>query len=218
MRDYRNAKVMAQTLREDLSAKSLTLSHSECLELVAHMLGLRDWNVLAAKIDAENGSEPAEAKSVEGNAAKPRSCAFCGKTQYEVAKLIAGPAAFICGGCVELCYDILFIENDPDYANLSRDSLVSKSTEELILLKARIGRSLSTAQRLRHAIAPHIQNATATTEEKVTSQVASFLRKSTEERRTFVSEIESRIGSMERGLAIASELLGRTTERKSNDQ
>lgn len=217
MRDYRNAKVMAQTLRDDLSEKSLTLSHSESLELVAHMLGLRDWNVLAAKIDVEHGFQPAEAKPVEENATTPRFCSFCGKTQYEVAKLIAGPAAFICDECVGLCYDIL-IDNDPSYANITRDSLASKSVEELILLKARIGRSLSTAQRIREAIAPHIQNATSTTDAKPSPQVAFFLRKSSEERRTYVSEIESRIGSMKRTIAIASELLGKNTmARKSND-
>ena len=158
MRDYRNAKVMAQTLRNDLSEKSLTLSHSESLELVARMLGLRDWNVLAAKIDVEHGSQRAEAKPVEGNAATPRLCAFCRKTQNEVTKLIAGPAAFICDECVGLCYDIL-IDNDPGYANITRDSLVSKSAEELILLKARIDRNLSMAQRIREAIAPLIQDA-----------------------------------------------------------
>jgi hypothetical protein len=217
MRDYRNAKVMAQTLRDDLSEKSLTLSHSESLEVVAHMLGLRDWNVLAAKIDVEQGSQPAEAKRDEGNAAAPRSCAFCGKTQHELAKLIAGPAAFICGGCVELCYDVL-IDNDPGYAHLTRESLVSKNEEELLLLKARIGRSLSTAQRNRDAITHHIQNATSTTEAKLSPQVAYFLRKSPEERRNYLSEIESRIGSMERAMAIAGDLLGRDTKvQESND-
>jgi hypothetical protein len=215
MRDYRNAKVMAQTLRDDLSEKSLTLSHSESLELVARMFGLRDWNVLAAKIDV--GSQPAEAKPVEGTAATPRFCAFCRKTEHEVAKLIAGPDAFICDKCVGLCDDIL-IDNGPTYADVTRDSLVSKSVEELILLKARIGRSLSTTQRIREAIAAHIQNATSTTDAKLSPQAAFFLRKSPEERRTYVSEIELRIGSMERAIAIAGELLGKNTmARESND-
>ncbi len=50
VRDYREAKVMAQTLRESLAAKNLTVSHSESLELVSKMLGLPDWNTLSAKI------------------------------------------------------------------------------------------------------------------------------------------------------------------------
>ncbi|PDQ20696.1 endopeptidase La [Mesorhizobium sanjuanii] len=52
MRDFRDAKAMAQTLSEALSAKSVSLSHSESLELIARILGLRDWNVLAARIQA----------------------------------------------------------------------------------------------------------------------------------------------------------------------
>jgi hypothetical protein len=33
-------------------------------------------------------------------------CSFCGKSQHEVRKLIAGPSVFICDECVELCVDI----------------------------------------------------------------------------------------------------------------
>ncbi|MBZ5763466.1 hypothetical protein LAV84_28595 [Rhizobium sp. VS19-DR104.2] len=50
MRDYREAEIMAQTLRESLAAKDLVVSHSESLELVSKMLGLPDWNTLSAKI------------------------------------------------------------------------------------------------------------------------------------------------------------------------
>ena len=34
-------------------------------------------------------------------------CSFCGKSQHEVRKLIAGPTVFICDECVELCLDII---------------------------------------------------------------------------------------------------------------
>jgi len=34
-------------------------------------------------------------------------CSFCGKSQYEVTKLIAGPTVFICNECIDLCGDIL---------------------------------------------------------------------------------------------------------------
>jgi hypothetical protein len=50
MRDFRDAKAMAQTLREALNAKSVSLTHSESLELTAKILGCRDWNALAARI------------------------------------------------------------------------------------------------------------------------------------------------------------------------
>ena len=62
MRDFRDAKAMAQTLREALSAKSVSLTHSEALELIAKILGCRDWNALAARIQSGNGQAelPAE--------------------------------------------------------------------------------------------------------------------------------------------------------------
>ena len=39
-------------------------------------------------------------------------CSFCGKTQEETKKIIAGPSAYICDECVKLCVDI--IEDDED--------------------------------------------------------------------------------------------------------
>ena len=45
------------------------------------------------------------------NIGKPLHCNFCGKSQIEVSKLIAGPNnIFICNECVTLCVDILFEE------------------------------------------------------------------------------------------------------------
>ena len=65
MRDFRDAKVMAQTLREALKAKSVSVTHSESLELVARTLGFPDWNFLAAKIHASHPvpSAPATVRS-----------------------------------------------------------------------------------------------------------------------------------------------------------
>jgi ATP-dependent Lon protease len=54
MRDFRDAKAMAQTLREALQTKSVSLTHSESLELVARVLGFHDWNVLSARIQTEH--------------------------------------------------------------------------------------------------------------------------------------------------------------------
>jgi ATP-dependent Lon protease len=52
MRDFRDAKAMAQTLRDTLKAKSITVSHAESLEMVAKTLGFHDWNVLSAAIQS----------------------------------------------------------------------------------------------------------------------------------------------------------------------
>ena len=62
MRDFRDAKAMARTLREALAAKGATISNSEALELVARMLGERDWNTLAAAIEAARLREQAWAR------------------------------------------------------------------------------------------------------------------------------------------------------------
>jgi ATP-dependent Lon protease len=58
MRDFRDAKAMAQTLREALKTRSVSLTHSESLELIARAFGLADWNVMAVRIQA---SEPPRA-------------------------------------------------------------------------------------------------------------------------------------------------------------
>ena len=42
-------------------------------------------------------------------------CSFCGKSQHEVRKLIAGPTVFICDECVELCMDIIKEENKESF-------------------------------------------------------------------------------------------------------
>ena len=46
-----------------------------------------------------------------GDGKNPLYCSFCGKSQHEVKKLIAGPTVFICDECVELCMDIIREEN-----------------------------------------------------------------------------------------------------------
>ncbi len=46
-------------------------------------------------------------KSTGGDGKNTLYCSFCGKSQHEVRKLIAGPTVFICDECVELCMDII---------------------------------------------------------------------------------------------------------------
>src|SRR5690606_36066244 len=43
-------------------------------------------------------------------------CSFCGKSQHEVRKLIAGPSVFICDECIELCNDIIRDETQAEGA------------------------------------------------------------------------------------------------------
>jgi ClpX C4-type zinc finger/Glyoxalase superfamily protein len=103
MRDFRDAKAMAHSLRQALTAKTVSLTHSESLELIAKAFGLDNWNILAARIDA---ARPA-ADMAPANGDGPLHCSFCGKSQHEVAALIAGPTVHICDECVGLCDNIL---------------------------------------------------------------------------------------------------------------
>ena len=70
MRDFRDAKAMAQALRESLSHKAMTISHSESLELVSKMLGLSDWNKLSALMQAERGDPAAPAAARKTSTAR----------------------------------------------------------------------------------------------------------------------------------------------------
>ena len=66
-------------------------------------------------------SDDARGKSDDG---KLLYCSFCGKSQHEVRKLIAGPTVFICDECVELCMDIIREENKNTLVK-SRDGVPS---------------------------------------------------------------------------------------------
>ena len=50
-------------------------------------------------------------------------CSFCGKSQHEVRKLIAGPSVYICDECVDLCNDIIR-EEIKEYAKSDEDVLM----------------------------------------------------------------------------------------------
>ncbi|MGB4057577.1 MAG: ATP-dependent Clp protease ATP-binding subunit ClpX [Alphaproteobacteria bacterium] len=56
-------------------------------------------------------------KAASGETKNTLYCSFCGKSQHEVRKLIAGPNVFICNECVELCMDII---REEDKTNLVR--------------------------------------------------------------------------------------------------
>ena len=48
-------------------------------------------------------------------------CSFCGKSQHEVKKLIAGPSVFVCDECVELCNEIIREEAEDVEAEDARE-------------------------------------------------------------------------------------------------
>jgi ATP-dependent Clp protease ATP-binding subunit ClpX len=65
-------------------------------------------------------------KSAGGDSKNTLYCSFCGKSQHEVRKLIAGPTVFICDECVELCMDIIR-EDHKSAISKSRDGVPTPS-------------------------------------------------------------------------------------------
>jgi hypothetical protein len=126
MRDFRDAKVMARALRDALKAKAVETTHAEALELIAKAFGYQNWNILSAKIETaepEADEERTPSVAAQNDPAPPKTlyCSFCGKSQHEVRKLIAGPPpSFICDECVELCIDIIEPDDDLELFRLVR--------------------------------------------------------------------------------------------------
>ena len=77
-------------------------------------------------------------------------CSFCGKSQNEVRKLIAGPSVFICDECVDLCNDIIREEIQETAAPEASDKLpvpreINEILDEYVIGQARAKRVLSVA-------------------------------------------------------------------------
>jgi ATP-dependent Clp protease ATP-binding subunit ClpX len=76
-------------------------------------------------------------------------CSFCGKSQHEVRKLIAGPSVFVCDECVELCNDIIREELE-NRAEKARDKLpkpveIKKVLDDYVIDQERAKKVLSVA-------------------------------------------------------------------------
>ena len=76
-------------------------------------------------------------------------CSFCGKSQHEVKKLIAGPTVFICDECVELCMDIIKEENKASF-NQKLDGIptpteINKVLNDYVIGQEKAKRVLSVA-------------------------------------------------------------------------
>jgi ATP-dependent Clp protease ATP-binding subunit ClpX len=70
-------------------------------------------------------------------------CSFCGKSQHEVRKLIAGPSVFICDECVDLCNDIIREDISKDPEKASGDKLPTPQEIREVLDQYVIGQSLA---------------------------------------------------------------------------
>jgi ClpX C4-type zinc finger/Glyoxalase superfamily protein len=214
MRDFRDAKAMAHALRDALKAKSIETSHGECLELIAKSFGYENWNVLSAKIEAVRAVK-AEGRSLaktEAQNSEPEKttlhCSFCGKSQHDVRKLIAGPTVFICDTCVQLCDDIIDHSEDQAILDLLKadeesghqtypaalELLIRMSPEEVASYVARCKKAEARQQlalhHIRRCLAVRDGKAPATGDAKISPTLAKLDRE----------ELLSRLEQAERGL------------------
>ncbi len=76
-------------------------------------------------------------------------CSFCGKSQKEVKKLIAGPTVFVCDECVELCMDIIKEDNKNNKkklkTNTPKPSEINKFLDDFVIGQAKAKKNLSVA-------------------------------------------------------------------------
>ncbi len=84
-----------------------------------------------------------------GEGGKILYCSFCGKSQHEVRKLIAGPSVFICDECVELCNDIIREELEEKGAasrsHLPKPREIMEALDQYVVGQARAKRTLAVA-------------------------------------------------------------------------
>ncbi|MFP4312733.1 MAG: ATP-dependent Clp protease ATP-binding subunit ClpX [Alphaproteobacteria bacterium] len=87
--------------------------------------------------------------SSSGDSKNTLYCSFCGKSQHEVRKLIAGPNVFICNECVELCMDIIREEDKSQLVSSGEDlpapSDIKKTLDDYVIGQENAKRILSVA-------------------------------------------------------------------------
>ena len=209
MRDFRDAKAMARSLRDALTAKAVQTTHSESLELIAKAFGYENWNILSAKIDV---AQPGSVAGMQDPSprAKILYCSFCGKSQHDVSKLVAGPAVYICDECIDLCTDVV----DEQLRELSEGNETSAramSTDRLLHYVEHAERGAQRYRQAMHRIERMLalrENPSAADDGTLQSPGFSQLKKRTsDELRTMQRHSQDQLNRCERALRTATAIV-----------
>lgn len=75
-------------------------------------------------------------------------CSFCGKSQSQVKRMVAGPGVYICNECIELCEEIMDVDNMPDdivFDDVPKPKEIKKKLSEYVIAQNRAKRALAVA-------------------------------------------------------------------------
>ncbi|MBC3887660.1 ATP-dependent Clp protease ATP-binding subunit ClpX [Acetobacterium paludosum] len=75
-------------------------------------------------------------------------CSFCGKSQSQVKRMVAGPGVYICNECIELCEEIMDVDNLPDeivFEDVPKPKEIKKKLSEYVIAQNRAKRALAVA-------------------------------------------------------------------------
>jgi ATP-dependent Clp protease ATP-binding subunit ClpX len=114
-------------------------------------------------------------KTTSGSGATPPTmhCSFCGKSQHEVVKLIAGPSVYICNECIDLCGDIVkselteqAVDMDPLFAKLPFPKEIRTTLDDYVIGQDLAKKSLAVAvynhfKRLKHGAEQGVDQSTS---------------------------------------------------------
>ena len=75
-------------------------------------------------------------------------CSFCGKSQSQVKRMVAGPGVYICNECIELCEEIMDVESMPEdiaFDDVPKPKEIKLKLSEYVIAQNRAKRALAVA-------------------------------------------------------------------------
>lgn len=106
-------------------------------------------------------------------------CSFCGKSQAEVKKLIAGPSVYICDECVKICQEIILEETQPDLDifqdEIPRPRVIKEFLDEFVVEQDLVKKKLAVAVYNHYKRIEHMRKAGSSARNEVEIQKSNIL-------------------------------------------